>query len=97
MDENQDIDLNTFPAGVDVPTTLTASQSSSGNVAATEMIQFPFCLRFAGRPWVNVPVAAPSPEDAATTMDQFVRLVLNPQLAKMGYPANICSASAGAC
>jgi len=42
-------------------------------------------------------IVAPSPELAATTIDQYVRQVINPILVKMGYPQNICSWSSGAC
>jgi hypothetical protein len=97
MADDAEIDLSEFPTDVDVPSTLTAEHSSAGEDAAVQMIPFPFCLLFAGRPWMTLTVAAPSPEDAASTMDQFVRQVLNPQLVRMRYPPNVCSWNAGAC
>lgn len=81
---------------MDVSTELTAGQED-GQDSAVQMIPFPFCLLFAGRAWVTITVAAPSPELAATTMDQYVRQVVNPTLVRMGYPQNICSWSSGAC
>ena len=96
MADDSEIDLSTFPTGVDIPSTLEAPGGGAGDTAIV-MIPFMFCLLFAGRAWMTVPVNAPSPEDAATTMDQFVRQVANPTLVRMGYPANICSWSAGAC
>ncbi len=97
MADDSAIDLSTFPADVDVPATLTAEPTSEGQDAAEQMLPFPFCLLFAGRSWMTLTVAAPSPDNAALTMDQFVRQVLNPQLVRMGYPPNICSWSSGAC
>ena len=97
MPDDSEIDLSAFPLGVDFPSTLEAGVGENGADAAVAMIPFPFCLLFAGRPWVTLTVSAPSPGAAATTMDQFVRQVANPTLARMGYPANVCSWSAGAC
>ena len=90
-------DTSVFPADVEIPAGLTADEDRGGQNAGVQMLQFSFCLLFAGRAWVSIPVAAPSPEGAAATMDQFVGQVLNPQLARMGYPPDICSWRAGAC
>jgi hypothetical protein len=97
MTDDSGIDLSDFPSGMDFPSTLEAPAGEGGTDAAVTMIPFPFCLLFAGRPWVTLTVSAPGPGDAATTMDQFVQQVANPTLVRMGYPPNICSASAGAC
>ena len=90
-------DLSSFPTDVDLPSDLTAGEDADGADASDQMISFPFCLQFAGRPWTTIPVAAPSPELAAATIDQFVNQVLNPKLVQMGYPPNICSWRSGAC
>jgi hypothetical protein len=97
MPDDTEIDLSTFPTGVDFPSALDAPAGEGSGDAAVTLIPFPFCLLFAGRPWLTLTVAAPSPGEAATTMDQFVRQVANPTLVRMGYPPNICSWSAGAC
>jgi hypothetical protein len=92
------VDQTTFPSGVDIPSDLTAD--TSGDVSldtGVTMIPFPFCILFAGRPWTSITVAAPSPELAATTVDQFVQQLLNPQLVRIGYPPNSCSWNSGAC
>jgi hypothetical protein len=92
---NAELDLTRPPGGVEFPATL--ESPAGGDDAALNMIPFPFCLLFAGNPWITMTVAAPSPEDAATTMGQFVQQVVNPTLARMGYPADVCAARAGAC
>jgi hypothetical protein len=98
MADDTAVDLTTFPGGVDLPSELTADQSGDGSLdTGATMLPFQFCILFAGRPWGTLPVNAPSPELAATTVDQFVRQVLNPGLVRAGYPPNICSWSAGAC
>src|SRR4029434_2623512 len=97
MPDESDIDLSTFPTGVDFPSALEATAGEGGGDAAVTLIPFPFFLLFAGRPWFHLTVNAPSPGLAATTMDQFVRQVANPTLVRMGYPPNICSWSAGTC
>jgi hypothetical protein len=89
-------DLSDFP-DVDLPSNLTADGDSQAQDTGVQLIPFPFCLLFASRPWVTLTVAAPSPELAAATMDQFVWQVLNPKLAQLGYPPNICSWRSGAC
>lgn len=96
MADDSEIDLSAFPAGVDIPKTLEALGGGAEDTAIV-MVPFPFCLLFAGRAWMTLTVAAPSPAVAATTMDQFVRQALNPTLVRMGYPQDICSWSAGAC
>ncbi len=96
MADDSDIDLSTFPSGVDFPSTLEAP-AGEGGAEAVSMMPFPFCLLFAGRPWVTLTVSAPGPSEAAATMDQFVRQVANPTLVRMRYPPDMCSWSAGAC
>jgi len=95
MADDATVDLSTFP-DIDVSTELTAGQEDQQD-SSIQMISFPFCLLFAGRPWVTITVAAPSPELAATTVDQYVRQVANPTLMRMEYPQNICSWSSGGC
>jgi hypothetical protein len=95
MIDDTPLDLNQPPAGVDFPASLEAPAGAGD--AAQALLPFPFCLLFAGRPWITMTVAAPGPGEAATTMDQFVNQVANPTLVRMGYPAGICAWSAGAC
>ena len=91
-------DLSTFPSDVQLPSELTANASGDGNLdTGVTMLPFPFCILFAGRPVGTQTVFAPSPELAATTVDQYVSQVLNPILERMGYPPNSCSWRAGAC
>jgi hypothetical protein len=89
------VDLSTFP-DIEVSTQLTATQDGQQD-SSIQMIPFPFCVLFAGRPWFSVTVAAPSPDLAALTVDQYVRQVLNPALESRRYPPNVCSWSAGSC
>lgn len=96
MADDTAVDLSTFP-DVEFSTQLTADDSRESTDAAVQMIPFPFCLLFANRPWTTITVAAPDPQSAASTMDQFVTQVVNPTLQRMGYPPNICSWNAGAC
>jgi hypothetical protein len=96
VDDESGIDLSEFPVGVDFPSTLQALAGTDGELAIA-MLPFPFCLLFAGRAWQTMIIHAPSPEDAATSIDQFVRQVANPLLMRMGYQANICSWIAGSC
>jgi len=95
MADDTRVDLSTFP-DMDISTELTAAQEDQQD-SAIQMIPFPFCVLFAGKPWKMFTIVAPSPELAATTIDQYVRQVINPILVKMGYPQNICSWSSGAC
>ena len=98
MTDDTTVDLSTFPTDVDIPSELTADQSGAGNLdTGVTMLPFPFCILFAGRPWGTATVNAPSPELAATTVDQYVSQVLNPALERLKYPPNICSWRAGAC
>jgi hypothetical protein len=81
-----------------VPPDLTADQSGHGNLSmGIAMLSLPFCILFAGCPWVTIMVASPSPELAAITGDQLVVQRLNPGLEQVKYPPNICSWRAGAC
>jgi hypothetical protein len=90
-------DLDTLPTGFDVLSTLTADLSNQVQPADTvQMIPFPFCLLFNGKPWQTIIVAAPSPELAALTMEQYVQLK-NAELVNAHYPPNMCSARSGAC
>jgi hypothetical protein len=77
-----DHDLNEFPSDVDVPSSLTAEQSGQLDTGET-LLQFEFCIMFNGRAWFTVPVAAPSPQLAALTVDQYVRQILNPALERL--------------
>ena len=90
-------DLSVFPSGIELPSNLTAEVDSQAQDTGIQMIPFPFCLLFANRPWGTLTVAAPSPELAASTTDQFVQQVVNPKLQQMGYPPNICSWRSGPC
>jgi hypothetical protein len=90
------LDLNEFPTDVDVPSSLTSAEGSELDTGI-QLLQFPFCLLFNGRSWMTISVAAPSPELAAATMDQYVNQVLNPGLVRMGYPRNVCAWRAGEC
>ena len=87
--------FESLPDDVTIPSSLTAD-TSADQQASVQMLPFPFCLLFAERPVTTITVAAPSPDFAATTMDQFVR-ALNAGLAARGYPQNICGWNAGMC
>ena len=75
MAEDPTVDLSTFP-DIDVSTELIAGQETQDSCVQT--IPFPFCVLFAGRPWITITVAAPSPQLAATTIEQFMRQVIKP-------------------
>ena len=92
---SDDPDLNELPTDVDLPSSLNAGEGLT--LDAETLVRFDFCVLFNGRAWFTLPVAAPSPELAATTVDQYVRQVLNPSLQALKYPPNICSWRAGAC
>jgi hypothetical protein len=88
-------DLSMFP-NMDIPSSLSADQTSDELDTGAQMIPFPFCLLFGGRSWQSITVAAPSPELAATTINQFVQMI-NGKLVVMGYPPNMCSWNSGGC
>jgi hypothetical protein len=87
-------DLSVFPDFAMIEN-LSADESSGQN-ASTQNLPFPFCVRFLGRQWGTLVIGAPSPDDAATTMDQIVQRA-NAGLVQMGYPPNTCSWTSGAC
>jgi hypothetical protein len=90
-------DLDTLPTGFDVPSTLTADTSNQPQATdAEQLLQFPFCLLFNGKPWTTIVVAAPSPDLAALTMEQYVQLI-NAALVNAHYPPNMCTARSGSC
>jgi len=93
---NQGPSTDQFP-DLAVPSEL---QTDDGPVdtseGTTQKVRWDFCLLFAGRAWVTLPVFAPSPDDAASTMAAFVQQV-NVTLANMGYPPNICTWATGPC
>jgi len=88
-----DIDFENFPSDIEIPAQLVSSDAED---LAQQNIVFQFCLLFMGRSVQTVPVAAPSPEEAALTMRQFVDQI-NAGLERMGYPPNCCSMASGAC
>jgi len=88
-------DLSVFP-DFGLVENLLADVNSETQPASTQTIPFPFCVLFLGRQWGTLVVAAPSPEEAATTMDQIIQRV-NTGLVSMGYPPNACSWKSGAC
>jgi hypothetical protein len=45
------------------------------DVGAVQMIPWEFCLTYAGRPYATQVIAAPSPELAALTAEQYVALL----------------------
>jgi hypothetical protein len=96
MADDSPPDLSTFPSDISVPSNLTADQVSGALDTGVQFTPFPFCLLFASRPWQTITVAAPSPEAAASTTDQFVQR-LNGTLASLGYPPNVCTWNSGAC
>jgi hypothetical protein len=90
-------DLDTLPTGIDVASTLTADLSNQPQQTdAEQLLQFPFCLLFNGKPWQTIIVAAPSPDLAALTMEQYVALI-NKALVAAHYPPNMCTARSGEC
>lgn len=99
-------DVNTLPQEVDVDgivsqavgeraSTVTMQDDATGE-GVQQMIPFPFCLRFNSQPWQTIIVAAPSPDLAADTVGLIVQRI-NEVLSRMGYPPNMCTASAGSC
>jgi hypothetical protein len=92
-----DLDLSVFPTDLDLQSSLTADAASGNLDTGLAVLQFDFCLRFNGQPWVTIPVGAPSPEAARLTMSQWVSQVANPTLVRMGYPPNMCTFSPGSC
>lgn len=95
--DNSSLDLDTPPSDVNIPSDLTADLSTQPQPMDTvQMLPFPFCLLFNSKPWQTITVAAPSPELAALTIEQFVQLI-NETLVKRGYPPNMCSARSGSC
>ncbi|MBO0783133.1 MAG: hypothetical protein J2P37_30325 [Ktedonobacteraceae bacterium] len=95
--DNQSSDTGAFPQ-VDLPTELSADVDTTGAIEdeTIQSVRWDFCLLFAGRAWMSLPVYAPSADEAASTIDAFVQR-LNTTLKSKGYPSNICSWTTGAC
>jgi hypothetical protein len=87
-----------MPPDISFPATLTATTDANGQPLDTGIVllPFPFCVRARGNAIGTTVVSAPSPEDAAVTMAQVVR-VANAQAQRDGFPANFYSASPGEC
>lgn len=49
----------------------TEGQLSTGK----QLVSFPFCIRFNGRPWQSIVLAAPSPELAAQTLSSILAIL----------------------
>lgn len=93
---NQSPDPNPFPT-LDLPAELHADDGTEEvSDGPTKNLRWDFCLLFAGSAWVTLPVYAPSPEAAASTMEAFVQQV-NTTLLRMGYPPNCCTWTTGPC
>ncbi len=58
-------------------------------------LQWPFCLRYNGRPWQSTSVSAPSPEEAADAAAAIVAF-LNSRAPQLGFPP-LFSATGGLC
>jgi hypothetical protein len=65
------------------------------NLDAEQLLSVPFCVAYEGRPRWTIVVAAPSPEAAFLTVDQFVA-VLNSIAPSLGFLPRF-SATLGAC
>ena len=88
-------DPSNFP-DIEIPKNLTAPPDPGAQNLGVQNLVFPFCLTFNGQPWQTIPVAAPSVQAAALTVDQLVR-TLNATAVRLGYPPNCISAASGAC
>jgi hypothetical protein len=60
-----------------------------------QLLSFPFCVRYNGRPWRSMIFVTPGPDEAATTAAQVVDL-LNQVATRKGFQA-LFSATGGTC
>ncbi|MFF7358810.1 hypothetical protein ACFZA1_40320 [Streptomyces filipinensis] len=101
--------IQDLSAEVDAITAVNEHNTSTGHAAVVtlslpnavavnadiQLLPFPFCFRYNGRPWQSVIVKAPGPDEAATTAEQIVG-VLNLSATRRGFPA-LFSATGGPC
>ncbi|MFI6389919.1 hypothetical protein ACIBHY_49075 [Nonomuraea sp. NPDC050547] len=83
-------DLETLP-DLELP-----QQLPEAGADVTELPVFDVCVRFNGRSWRSLKVAAPSPEDVAAIMDNFVANI-NAILVQRRYPPGMCTWTHNAC
>jgi hypothetical protein len=79
---------------IDLPTQL--PEDAASDESTVQNLRWDFCLRFQGRPWVTLPVFAPSVEEATEIMEAWLRK-MNQTLVRMGFPAGSATGTAGAC
>jgi hypothetical protein len=51
-------------------------QAADGQLSTgVQLVSFPFCIRFNGRPWQSIVLSAPSPELAAQTLSSILAIL----------------------
>lgn len=83
MGDDSSLDTSSPPSDFSIASEVPAD--ASGAVATDTLMVFQFCVLYAGKPWQTLPLAAPSPELAADTMNQIIMRV-NARLVDMHYP-----------
>lgn len=61
-----------------------------------QLLSFPFCVRYNGRPWRSMIFVAPGPDEAATTAGQVVDR-LNQVAARNGFQPLFSATGGGTC
>jgi hypothetical protein len=68
---------------------------SGENSAGGDMLSVAFCITYSGRPWHTIILAAPSPDDGLTTLQQLINRLNAVAVAKGFEP--LFAATLGAC